>query len=68
MCEEEGGWKGRGDGEGEGVGEVPSVHTADSSPIAAKANLFSVITAALFDNPATPVGVPVSCRMTAGLE
>ena len=42
----------------EGVGN-PSLHVADSSPSAAKANLFSVMTAALLETPVTPVGVPV---------
>ena len=37
----------------------PSPQTADSSPTAAKANLFLVMTAALLESPATPVGVPV---------
>ena len=40
----------------------------DSSPLAANMNLFWVMTAALLDTPATPVGVPVAGRMTEGLE
>ena len=40
----------------------------DSSPRAANMNLFWVMTAALLETPATPVGVPVAGRMTAGLE
>ena len=40
----------------------------DSSPLAANMNLFWVMTAALLDTPATPVGVPVAGKMTAGLE
>ena len=34
-------------------------HTADSSPLSAMANLFLMKTAALFDSPVIPVGVPV---------
>ena len=35
-------------------------HVLDSSPRAANMNLFWVMTAALLDTPATPVGVPVA--------
>ena len=38
------------------------------SPRTAKAALFWMRTAALFDTPATPVGVPVVGNMMAGLE
>ena len=41
---------------------------ADSSPSAAIMNLFLVRTAALLESPATPVEVPVSGRITLGLE
>ena len=50
------------------VDEDPSWHVLDSSPRAANMNLFWVITAALLDTPATPVGVPVAGSVTAGLE
>ena len=63
----EGDGDGLGDG-GDGVVDEPSLHTADSSPSEAKANLFWVITAALFDTPDTPVGVPVVGCVTLGLE
>ena len=45
-----------------------SWHVLDSSPRAANMNLFWVMTAALLETPATPVGVPVAGRMTAGFE
>ena len=45
-----------------------SWHVFDSSPRAANMNLFWVMTAALLETPATPVGVPVAGRMTAGFE
>ena len=45
-----------------------SAQAADSSPTAAKRNLISVMTAALLETPATPVGVPVCGRITLGLE
>ena len=41
---------------------------ADSSPSAAIMNLFLVRTAALLESPDTPVEVPVSGRITLGLE
>ena len=43
-------------------------HTPVSSPTDAKAALFSRSTLALFDTPATPVGVPVTGWTTLGLE
>ena len=45
-----------------------SWHVLDSSPRAANMNLFWVMTAALLETPATPVGVPVAGKMTAGVE
>ena len=49
---------------GEGVEE----QSADSSPSAAIMNLFLVRTAALSEMSASPVGVPVSGKITLGLE
>ena len=54
--------------DGEGVETVPSLHVADSSPMAAKMNLLSLMTLALLETPATPVGVPDRGRTTAGFE
>ena len=51
-----------------GVEVDPSLHTEDSSPMEAKTLLFILITAALLDTPATPVGVPVPEYMTSGFE
>ena len=45
------------------VSQVP-----DSSPRAAKVSMFLIRTAALLDTPSTPVGVPVTGKMTTGLE
>ena len=59
---------GGGEDDVEVVGEEPSLQTADSSPKEAKVYLFWINTAALFDIPSTPVGVPVSGRITSGLE
>ena len=52
------------------VPPVPPVaeQSADSSPSAAIVNLFLVRTAALSEIPSSPVGVPVSGRITLGLE
>ena len=44
------------------------LHCPLSSPILLKMNLFLVMSAALLALPASPVGVPVSGRMTSGLE
>ena len=44
------------------------LHCPLSSPILLKMNLLLVMSAALLALPASPVGVPVSGRMTAGLE
>ena len=49
-------------------GEGGEEQSADSSPSAAITNLLLVRTAALFEMPATPVGVPVSGKITLGLE
>ena len=56
-----------GDGEGAAV-EKPSLQTADSSPRAAKATLFAVMTRALSERSVTPVGVWERGRITEGLE
>ena len=40
----------------------------DSSPSAAIANLFLVMTAALLETPSIPVGVPVPGYITSGLD
>jgi len=40
----------------------------DSFPKAAILNLFSVMTLALLETPAIPVGVPVAGKVTSGLE
>ena len=45
------------------VSQVP-----DSSPRAAKVSMFLIRTATLLDTPSTPVGVPVTGKMTTGLE
>ena len=50
------------------VETVPSLQVADSSPREAKANLLSLMTLALLETPATPVGVPDRGRTTAGFE
>ena len=50
----------------DGVPEEEQVD--DSSPSAAIANLFLVMTAALLETPSTPVGVPVPGKFTLGLE
>ena len=46
----------------------PPPHAADSSPRADSVSMFLMKMAALSDTPATPVGVPVAGRVTAGLE
>ena len=50
----------------DGVPEEEQVD--DSSPSAARANLFLVMTAALLETPSTPVGVPVPGYITSGFE
>ena len=44
------------------------LHCPLSSPILLKMNLLLVMSAALLALPASPVGVPVSGKMTSGLE